>query len=207
MAKDPKLERAGVSGFNKYKVYLHRREDDGKVFYVGKGKRWRENSKRSRNKHWHHTVNKHGFTVEVVAENITNEEACKLEKELIAKFGIDNLVNYTLGGEGSEGYQHTEETIQKMRGRTLSEAHKQKLSQSKLQKPTRYWLGKTRDPETVFKVAETLSRPTRQVVKEMLLQGKSRKEIKEHTSESLLYIRGVASQLRKQGYEVQRLKS
>jgi len=206
-AKDPRLERVGVEGFNKYKVYLHRRASDESVFYVGKGNRWRENSKAGRNKHWHHTVAKHGLIVEIVARDLTNEEACNMERKLISNYGIDNLVNYTLGGEGSEGYKHTQEAIQKMQGRVLSESHKQKLSQSKLKKPSMFWSGKTRPEETVLKMSEALSKPSRKMVKDMLLMGFSRKEIQEKTAESFAYIRQIASYLRGKGYEIPRLQN
>jgi hypothetical protein len=140
-----------------YKVYVHQRATDGKIFYVGKGRRYRENSKHSRNKHWNNVVSKHGFTVCVVASNLTNKEACEFEKLLISKLKeTDKLTNYTIGGEGSEGYKHTLETKAKMRGRTFSEEHKRKLSEAKKRKPTNYWLGKTRDKETANKISKSL---------------------------------------------------
>ena len=158
--KDSRLERAGVSGYNHmdYKVYVHQKADDGTIFYVGKGRRWRENRKEGRNKHWHNVVNKHGFTVCVVAANLTNEEACTFEKILIKQIGYENLVNYTYGGEGSEGYKHTEQTKVKMKGRVFSEEHRKKLSEAKLKNPTRYWLNKERSEKTKKKVSEGLKR-------------------------------------------------
>lgn len=159
MAKDPRLEKAGVSGYNKqdYKVYVHQKASNGEIFYVGKGRRWRENQKTNRNPHWHNVVNKHGFTVCVVASHLTNEEACTFEKVLIEKLSLqENLVNYTLGGDGSEGYTHSEKTKEKMRGRKFSEEHKRKLSEAKKKNPSLHWLGKTRDQETREKVSQGL---------------------------------------------------
>ena len=207
MPKDPRLERAGVEGFNNYKVYIHRRASDNEVFYVGKGKRWRENSKAGRNKHWHNMVSKHGLVIEVVEKGLTNENACKMERELIAFYGSDNLVNYTLGGEGSEGYKHTQDSLQKMQGRKLSEEHKQKLSQSKLSKPSMFWQGKSRPESTNLKISKTLSKPSRHIVANLLLAGKSRKEIKDETMEPFSYIRQVASGMRAKGYEIPRLQN
>jgi len=140
-----------------YKVYVHQKQSDGRIFYVGKGRRWRENQKHNRNNHWHNVVNKHGFTVSVVASNLTNEEACNFEKVLIKKLReTDKLVNYTNGGEGSEGYKHTEEAQAKMKGRKFSEEHRRKLSDAKKKNPTNYWLGKKRDLETNLKISNTL---------------------------------------------------
>lgn len=157
--KDSRLTRAGVSGYNKqdYKVYVHQRASDGEIFYVGKGRRWRENQKRNRNQHWHNIVNKHGLSVVVVASHLTNEEACTLERVLIKELSKTNdLVNYTLGGDGSEGYVHSEEIKAKIKGRKFSEEHRKKLSEAKKKNPSMYWLGKSRDEETKQKVSEGL---------------------------------------------------
>ena len=136
-----------------YKVYVHQKKTTGEIFYIGKGRRWRENQKHNRNQHWTNVVNKHGFTVCVVAANLTNEEACNFEKLLIAKIGRENLVNYTNGGDGSEGYKHTPKTIKKLIGRKLTEEHKKKLSEAKKNKPTNYWKNKSRDNDTRLKIS------------------------------------------------------
>lgn len=91
-------------------VYFHKRPD-GSVFYVGKGKDKRAWYTRNRNTHWWNVVNKHGgFDVEIVKENLTEQEAFKLEAELVEQIGIDNLTNQTLGGISTTGYRHTKET-------------------------------------------------------------------------------------------------
>lgn len=93
-----------------YYVYLHRRLDDNSVFYVGKGKKKRAWVTKSRNKHWKHIVEKHGYTVEIFKDNLTEQEAFKLEEEQIKFYGLDNLSNMTLGGVSTTGYNHTKET-------------------------------------------------------------------------------------------------
>ena len=203
MAKDPRLDRVGVSGYNDYKVYVHQKADTGEIFYVGKGRRWRENQRKGRNKHWHSVVAKHGFTVSVVAENLTNAEACLFEKTLISKLGFETLVNYTYGGEGSEGYRHSVESLLKMRGRQLSSEHKKKLSDSKLVKPTNFWCGKKRDSETSIKISDSLSNPARKEAEFLLLSGASRKEVAEKLNLSMSYLRGLVSRLRKKGHEIE----
>lgn len=105
----------GYSDEPKFYVYFHTRPD-GTVFYVGKGHGKRAWVKKSRNKHWNNVVNKYGgFEVEIVAENLTEQEAFFKEKEYVLSIGIDNLTNQTLGGISTTGYRHTEETVQLQR--------------------------------------------------------------------------------------------
>lgn len=102
------------------KVYFHRRNDDNSIFYVGIGsEEIRPYSKRNRNTHWHNIVNKVGYTVEIVHEGLTRDEACKYEVKYIKDFGrqdkgLGRLVNMTDGGDGSTGYTHNEESLKKM---------------------------------------------------------------------------------------------
>jgi predicted GIY-YIG superfamily endonuclease/plasmid stability protein len=120
-------------------TYIHRRESDNAVFYVGKGlvKARRAFSAHGRNKHWKHTVAKHGLKVEIVAEWATNEEACEHEKLLISCFKDmgHTLVNLTDGGEGVLGRVVTEEHRRNIsKGRTgvkLGEAARANIKASK----------------------------------------------------------------------------
>lgn len=67
----------------KYYVYLHKRKDNGVVFYVGKGSG--ERYKRTkRYKNWQKIYNEAGgFYSEIYKENISENEALELETELI----------------------------------------------------------------------------------------------------------------------------
>lgn len=112
-------------------VYKHIRKDSREVFYVGIGKnRERAYSQANRNKHWKHIVEKVGYEVIILREDITWKEACNLEKNLIKEYGrrdlkAGTLVNMTDGGEGIENpseelrqklrYKKTEDHIQKLR--------------------------------------------------------------------------------------------
>jgi hypothetical protein len=91
-----------------YYVYLHYRNDTDGVFYVGKGKDRRAWSKGSRNKHWKHIVAKCGYTIKIIEDNLTEQEAFEREIYYIEQFGITNLVNMTIGGHTSTGYRHTD---------------------------------------------------------------------------------------------------
>ena len=53
-----------------YYVYLHRRGTDNEVFYVGKGKGRRAWHTWGRNKHWRNSVDKHGFFVDIVVDDL-----------------------------------------------------------------------------------------------------------------------------------------
>lgn len=103
-------------------VYLHLTEDTNEVFYVGKGKGNRAYKLSGRNKFWHNIVNKHGFTVKIVEENLTEEQSILLEQKLINEYGRRNLgtgklVNLTDGGEGVSGKVYTDEERELMSSR------------------------------------------------------------------------------------------
>lgn len=104
-------------------VYLHRRSDTNQVFYVGIGSKKRAFYDKRRNILWKRIVQKYGYTIEILYENITLEEACKIEIELIKQYGkLDNggiLANMTDGGEGSRGRKASVKTIEKSRKRFL----------------------------------------------------------------------------------------
>ena len=115
-------------------VYRHRRLDTNEVFYIGIGSNLkRAYNKNKRSKFWKHITNKVEYSVEIIAENLTKELACELEKLLIKEYGridlgLGQLVNMTDGGEGSLGtiphnkgikgvYKHSKEVIEKMSGK------------------------------------------------------------------------------------------
>jgi len=121
-------------------VYVHRRCDTNDIFYVGIGKdKTRCYQKKYRNSHWRNIVEKHGYSCEVIFEGITWEEACSIEKTLIAKYkrkkdgGI--LCNITAGGEGVVGVSWSQEHRKKIsdgnKGKKRSESTKRKISQSR----------------------------------------------------------------------------
>lgn len=86
---------------NEYYVYLHRKASDGSIFYVGKGKNDRAKTVTKRSAHWRNTVSKHGLKVEIRFCSLTERQAIYLEKKMIQKIGLENLVNITPGGEGT----------------------------------------------------------------------------------------------------------
>ena len=112
-------------------VYRHRRLDNHEVFYVGIGKtEKRAYSKWNRNAHWKNITSKYGYNVELLAEDLSWEDACELECFLIGEYGrkdlgTGRLVNMTDGGEGL--FNPSQETRKKMRdakaGKPQSPSH------------------------------------------------------------------------------------
>jgi len=93
--------------------------DTGEVFYVGIGEPSRPHSKANRNNYWRNIVNKCGYIIEVTHTDLCWDEACAIERYLIAFYGrkdlgLGSLVNLTDGGEGAVGLIHTIESKNKM---------------------------------------------------------------------------------------------
>jgi hypothetical protein len=131
-------------------VYQHIRLDTDEPFYVGIGSDniyKRANEKSRRNSIWNKIVTKAGYRTVILFDNITWEQACVLEIELIKSSGRINLntgslCNLTDGGEGTLGIIKTvsDDTRRRMSesakgnknmlGRKFSDEHKRKLSES-----------------------------------------------------------------------------
>lgn len=100
---------------NNYYVYLHKRKDNDKIFYVGKGKNKRYISLSGRNRYWKNTSIKYGWYSTIIQNNLSEPVALELEEFLISEIGIKNLCNQNYFNGGKSGYRHTEETKLKMR--------------------------------------------------------------------------------------------
>lgn len=96
------------------------------------------------------------------------EEACEIEKELIAFYGRKNsgtgiLRNLTDGGEGIQGFRHTEESKIKISKATSGENHPmygkkhKKESIGKMSGGNHYMYGNTLSEKTKAKISEALS--------------------------------------------------
>ena len=120
---------------NDFYVYIHKRQSDGIVFYVGKGRGKRAYYFHERNDHWKKTLKKHGCNVEIVERRLSECEAFKLEKILIAKFQSEKLCNKTNGGEGISGYKFNEDQKKRMseshKGHVVTEEVRIKMSEAK----------------------------------------------------------------------------
>lgn len=88
---------------NNYVVYRHLKPN-GEVFYVGMGKPYRPFYKHNRSIFWNNIVEKYGYKVEVLQQNLDLESAIELEMFLIQLYGRKDLgtgilVNLTDGGD------------------------------------------------------------------------------------------------------------
>jgi hypothetical protein len=118
-------------------VYIHRKQSNGEVFYVGKGKDKRAWLKSGRTKYWYSVVNKHGLVVEIVLSGLQEWYAFELETDLITLYGRKDLgegrlINMADGGEGASGTTRSAETRARMskakKGAVFSEEHRNNLS-------------------------------------------------------------------------------
>lgn len=150
-------------------TYAHYKSDNS-VFYIGKGQRNRAFDKISRSKKWKAVVAQEGdHKVEILAHWPTEQEAFEHEIFLIECFKSmnANLVNVSKGGYGASGYRHTLEHVERMKmvmtgsrnlffGKSHAEETKAKISYAKKKKPTKAWLGKSRDEATRNKISASL---------------------------------------------------
>lgn len=132
-----------------YYVYMHV-SPSGKR-YVGITqdyiKRWRKGLGYYDNKYFYNAIQKYGwdnFEHIIIAENLSLDDAAKMEIELIAKYKSNDReygYNHAEGGVVNRGYKLSEETRKKLseshkgisnsnKGKKLSEEHRQKLSDS-----------------------------------------------------------------------------
>ena len=125
-------------------VYMHTNKINNKV-YVGQtcqnpAERWDNGNGYKTCTYFYRAINKYGwdnFEHIIFAENLTKDEANRMEKLLIILYDTKNPqygYNLTDGGEGVTGYKMTEEQKEKirraMRGRTPSEETRRKIAES-----------------------------------------------------------------------------
>ncbi|MGL5077097.1 MAG: NUMOD3 domain-containing DNA-binding protein [Waterburya sp.] len=166
----------------KFLVYLHRRADDGLVFYVGKGTLDRANDCYQRSDWWKRVVVKHDHFVEIIEDNLTEQEALEREVYWIAHYRSKDspLVNMTNGGEGSSGYKHTKEARDKI---SIASKNQSKESRQKVADLRR---GVPRTEETRNKIATAKTGvPLPEEVKQKLREYNTGNKTSETTKEKI----------------------
>ena len=135
---------------NNYCVYKH--TSPSNKIYIGITSqkveaRWRKGKSYLGNKHFANAINKYGwdnFKHEIIFENLSKEEACQKEIELIAFYKSNQSefgYNQSTGGEGgTTGYCFSPEHCRK-----LSESHK----------GNNFKLGKHPSPESCQKMSDS----------------------------------------------------
>lgn len=153
-----------------YSVYKHT-SPSGKV-YIGitsrpPEERWHGGSGYRRNKHFYNAIVKYGwinFTHEILAENLTHDEACTAEMALIAAYNsTDPAKGYNLA-PGGHAPVPTEATRQKMReshSRTPEWCRAQSERMSGEKNP---FFGKTHTTETRVKMRLTKRKNVRPII-------------------------------------------
>ena len=113
-------------------VYCHRRKDNGRCFYIGKGTGRRAWAQHGRSAHWSNVVNKYDYEVVILVNNISEQKAFDLEEQFINEIGLENLVNHRSGGDG--GWKLSDETKAKIskfqKSKKLSDETKAKISKA-----------------------------------------------------------------------------
>jgi hypothetical protein len=90
-------------------VYRHIRKDKNEVFYIGIGMNddgyKRAYSKRNRNHYWNNIINISEYSIDILSDGLTIEQAFEKEIEFISIYGrkdlnLGTLCNLTSGGDG-----------------------------------------------------------------------------------------------------------
>lgn len=146
-------------------IYAHVNPINRAIFYIGKGKNKRAYAKERRSDRWQNYINKHGYEILILEENLLEKDAFKLEVFYIKEFGrldlgtglLINMSDGGAGGNNNKGRKFSEEWLKNMslcqmgntrnKGRKKSEEEKRKMSE-RLKGRSAYWLkGKPRTPE------------------------------------------------------------
>jgi hypothetical protein len=161
-------------------VYRHIRLDKNVPFYIGLGtdsNYTRAHQRKSRNLHWHNVVKNSEYRVEIMLDDLSFEEACAKEIELISLYGRINtcqgtLVNWTDGGQGTLGWRHE---VGYWKGKSLPESMRKNLSEvAKLRVGEKNpFYGKNHSKETKEKLRQsrlgsTLTEETKLKIKKSL---------------------------------------
>lgn len=128
-----------------YSVYCHTNKINGKK-YIGitkmkPSRRWLNGEGYKKSRHFYLAIQKYGwdnFEHDILFENLTKQEACQREIELIKLFKTTNQeygYNISSGGQsGAAGTTRDKELVEKLaslhRGKKISDATRQKMSES-----------------------------------------------------------------------------
>ena len=170
-------------------VYLHRRNDTNKVFYVGIGEQERRAYRTDgRNDLWTKIYKKHGRTVEIIHKDISFEDACDIEIKLIAFYrvflGEKSLANFAIGGQrGNLGKTYTYEqrknisVAQKKRFENSKEREKHKERLKKVFNTPEYLKKRSEITKAMYEKDPTLREKARQKTIQQIKQNPILKEI------------------------------
>jgi hypothetical protein len=140
---------------NEFYTYVHIRQDNGQVFYVGKGKGNRVVSLNKRNLHWQNIAKKHGVLSKIMFRGLSEKSSFETERFLVAickSIGL-RLANKTDGGEGPSGMKHSDATKKKWSDAKLGKK-RGKYSPEHCRKISESLKGKVVSQETRLKISQ-----------------------------------------------------
>lgn len=144
-----------------YSVYIHTFPNGKRYVGVTNWKpelRWGANGCNYKNPYMVNAIKKYGWdniTHEIVAENLTVDQASQMEIELIQKYNsADKRYGYNISLGGIESKICSEQTKEKLRqanlGKVMSEESRRKISE--------YQKGKTKNAKTIANMSEAQKR-------------------------------------------------
>ena len=160
-----------------------------------------------KNKHLQYSYNKYGkenFSFELLENCDSREIMLNREIELISFYdSLNNGYNYTIGGEGSFGYKHNEESISKMSSwkRIITDEWRENISKGLKNKSKKQgikrvnhpdyskWLGGEKHPVAKFKQKDI------ECIRELYSKGISLKELSNKYKSSKTYICSIVNNL------------
>lgn len=127
---------------NNYVLYMHTTPSGKRYFGITKQKperRWSNGYGYKKNDHFWNAIKKYGWSNighYILADNLTENEACFFEQIMIAIYDTTNRNNGYNQTTGGECYKHTEETkmriSESMKAKCKTEDTKRKMSEAKL---------------------------------------------------------------------------
>lgn len=167
-----------------YYVYGHY-DNQGILRYIGSGTNNRPYSFSQRQNSWNKVFVDKKPIVKIFKTYVIEKEAREEEKRLIIKYRNDNLLNVLTNTQGFGSL--TKEEHKELSRRRSGDNHwniggsrsvetKKKISESKKKNPTRYWLGKKRDPELMRKMTEAAMKPEAMEKRLVKLRGRKQSE-------------------------------
>ena len=142
-------------------IYLITNNVNNKV-YVGQTINFKARWHKSYNPHLESAFRKYGkenFYFHILEEVEIDKELLNLREQwwmdFFESYDRDKGYNICPKADSSLGYKHNTKSLEKMRGRILTEEQKLHLSRVKKLNPVKPWLGKHRDQETKDKISKT----------------------------------------------------
>lgn len=172
---------------------MHLKADTNEVFYVGKGNARRAYAKTNRSQEWHEVVLKHGYKVIIVDDNLSNQQACNLEKLWIKEIGradlkTGKLINKTSGGQGVKEIsdqaklKQSEQVKKRFENKEYKEQWLKKVKEG--QKNSVAWKDNFSKMNTVHKTGKILSESHKKKIQESTLKSLHQDDVRKKMIEA-----------------------